>query len=51
MSSLMTTARLTGLLLAALLHPCLCHATAAAPAAGRAGANWRMDRECSSLVV
>jgi len=48
MSSLMTTARLTGLLLAALLHPCLCHATAAAPAAG---ANWRMDRECSSLVV
>ncbi|AQK96351.1 hypothetical protein Zm00014a_034958 [Zea mays] len=43
MSSL--TARLAllaYLLLATLLHPCLCHAAAAAPAARGAG-NWRMD--------
>lgn len=45
MSSL--TARLAllaYLLLATLLHPCLCHAAAAAPAARGAG-NWRMDGE------
>jgi hypothetical protein len=49
MSSL--TARLAllaYLLLATLLHPCLCHAAAAAPAARGAG-NWRMDREFYSL--
>jgi hypothetical protein len=47
MSSL--TARLAllaYLLLATLLHPCLCHATAAAaPAAARGAGNWRVDRE------
>ncbi|KAK8453035.1 hypothetical protein SEVIR_5G216651v4 [Setaria viridis] len=45
MSSL--AARLTllaYLLLATLLHPCLCHAaTPAAARSGAGGANWRMD--------
>jgi hypothetical protein len=54
MSSL--TARLAllaYLLIATLLHPCLCHATAAAaPAAARGAGNWRVDGEfyCSLYI-